>query len=134
MWHLGTMLKGRLKSADEASSAEQAAMMYPTPAVDGTSRDQPMALIAELEDYDRGFYAGAVGWTDRAGDGDWFVSLRCAEVSGPYARVYAGAGIVEGSDPAEEVDETSAKLQSILRALGVEEEGLSPMPPAGETA
>lgn len=134
MWHLGTMIEGRLKNADEVSSAELAAVLHPTPAVGGTPRDQAMALIPELEGYDRGFYAGAVGWTDRAGDGDWFVSLRCAEVSGPYARVYAGAGIVQGSDPAEEVDETSAKLQAILRALGVEEEGLSPMPPTGETA
>lgn len=130
MWHLGTRIEGRLKNPEDVSSAELAAVLHPTPAVGGTPRDRAIALIPQLEGYDRGFYAGAVGWTDRAGDGEWHVSLRCAEVSGHRARVYAGAGVVEGSQPAAEADETSAKLQAILRALGVEEDGLSQQPPA----
>ena len=134
MWHLGTPIDGQLKNADEVSSAELAAVLHPTPAVGGTPRDQALALIPELEGYDRGFYAGAVGWTNRAGDGEWHVSLRCAEVSGQSARVYAGAGIVEGSRPEEEADETSAKLLAILQALGVNEEGSPPLPPGSETA
>lgn len=128
MWHLGTRIEGQLRNPQDVSSAALAAVLHPTPAVGGTPREQAMTLIPELEGYDRGFYAGAVGWTDRAGDGEWYVSLRCAEVSGRRARVYAGAGIVEGSQPAAEADETSAKLQAILCALGVEEGRLSPEP------
>jgi len=123
MWHLATRIEGRLKDPEGVSAAELAAVLHPTPAVGGTPRGRALALIPELELYDRGFYAGAVGWTDRAGDGEWYVSLRCAEVTGRQVRVYAGAGIVEGSVPAEEADETSAKLQAILRALGIDEDG-----------
>ncbi len=133
MWHLGTRIEGRLKDAGGVSAAELAAALHPTPAVGGVSRDRAMALIPQLETYDRGFYAGAVGWTDGAGDGAWYVSLRCAEVSGRRARVYAGAGVVEGSVPAEEAAETSAKLQAILLALGVDEQG-RPVPDAAATS
>jgi len=125
MWHLGTRIEGRLKDRTDPSAAELAAALHPTPAVGGVSRERALALIPELEGYDRGFYAGAVGWTDRSGDGAWYVSLRCAEVSGCRARIFAGAGIVEGSVPAEEADETSAKLQAILTALGADERGLT---------
>jgi isochorismate synthase len=128
MWHLGTRIEGRLKDPEGVSSAELAAVLHPTPAVGGTPRGRSLALIPELEGYDRGFYAGAVGWTDRAGDGEWYVSLRCAEVSGRQVRIYAGAGIVEGSVPGEEAEETSAKLQAMLRALGVDEEGHTSVP------
>lgn len=123
MWHLGTRIEGRLKDPENVTSAELAAVLHPTPAVGGTPRERALALIPELEGYDRGFYAGAVGWTDSAGDGEWYVSLRCAEVSGSQVRIYAGAGIVDGSVPAEEAEETSAKLQAMLRALGVDEQG-----------
>jgi isochorismate synthase len=123
MWHLATDITGSLKHPDETSAAALAAILHPTPAVGGTPRDQALELIPQLEGYDRGFYAGAVGWTDAAGDGAWYVSLRCAEVSGNAARVYAGAGIVEGSTPEAEADETSAKLLAILRALGIDEHG-----------
>ena len=130
MWHLATRIEGRLRDPEGVSAAELAAVLHPTPAVGGTPRDRALALIPELEAYDRGFYAGAVGWTDRAGDGEWYVSLRCAEVAGRQVRVYAGAGIVDGSVPADEADETSAKLQAILRALGIDEEGRTQSPPA----
>ena len=125
MWHLGTRIEGRLKSPGDVSAAELAAALHPTPAVGGTPRARALDLIPQLEGYDRGFYAGAVGWTDRAGDGEWYVSLRCAEVSGRQVRIYAGAGIVAGSVPAEEAEETSGKLQAMLRALGVDEQGHS---------
>lgn len=123
MWHLGTQIMGVLKHPDAVSSAELAALLHPTPAVGGTPRDQAQLLIPTLEGYDRGFYAGATGWTDAAGDGAWYVSLRCAEISGNAARVYAGAGVVEGSTPEGEADETSAKLLAVLRALGIDEHG-----------
>ncbi|MNQ93520.1 Isochorismate synthase DhbC [compost metagenome] len=124
MWHLGTRIEGRLRRPDEVSAAELAALLHPTPAVCGSPRDRAAELIRELEAYDRGFYAGAVGWTNAVGDGAWYVALRCAEVCGREARLYAGAGIVEGSDPAAEADETSGKFQAVLRALGVDEASL----------
>lgn len=123
MWHLGTRIEGRLSRPDEVSSAELAALLHPTPAVAGAPREAATALIRELEPVDRGFYAGAVGWTNAAGDGAWHVSLRCAEVDGPRVRLYAGAGVVEGSDPAAEAAETSAKFEAMLRAIGVDETG-----------
>ena len=121
MWHLGTRIEGRLRHPDQASASDLAAVLHPTPAVCGAPRDQAAAMIRDLEAYDRGFYAGALGWTNAAGDGAWYVALRCAEICGSEARLYAGAGIVEGSDPTAEADETSGKFQAVLRALGVEE-------------
>jgi len=124
MWHLGTRIEGRLRRPDETSAAELAAVLHPTPAVCGAPRDRAAAMIRDLEAYDRGFYAGALGWTNAMGDGAWYVALRCAEICGAEARLYAGAGIVEGSDPAAEADETSGKFQAVLRALGVDEASL----------
>lgn len=120
MWHLGTRIVGRLRDP-ASSSLELAALLHPTPAVCGTPRDAAAELIAEIEGHDRGFYAGAVGWCDTAGDGDWYVALRCAEISGGEARLHAGAGIVPGSDPVAEGDETAAKFAAMLRALGIDE-------------
>ena len=123
MWHLGTHIEGKLKRPDEVSAAELAAALHPTPAVAGSPRKAATDLIHRLEGYERGFYAGAVGWTDMAGDGVWYVSLRCAEVAGAEARLYAGAGVVEGSTPEGEAAETSAKFQAMLRAFGIDEGG-----------
>ncbi|MBS7586154.1 isochorismate synthase [Ancylobacter defluvii] len=120
MWHLGTRIVGRLRDTT-LSSLELAALLHPTPAVCGTPRDAAAELIAELEGHDRGFYAGAVGWCDAAGDGDWHVALRCAEISGGEAWLHAGAGIVPGSDPVAEGEETAAKFAAMLRALGLDE-------------
>lgn len=122
MWHLGTRIVGTLKDA-RTSAAELAAALHPTPAVCGAPRRAAAQAIRELEGYDRGFYAGAVGWCDARGDGNWYVSLRCAEVAGARARLYAGAGIVPGSDPDSEADETSAKFLAMLGAFGVDEHG-----------
>lgn len=124
MWHLGTRIEGRLHRPNEVSAAELAALLHPTPAVCGAPRDRAAAMIRELEAYDRGFYAGALGWTNAGGDGAWYVALRCAEVCGAEAHLYAGAGIVDGSDPVAEADETSGKFQAVLRALGVGEASL----------
>lgn len=129
MWHLGTRIVGRLRDR-ETPVAELVAALHPTPAVCGLPRDRAAALIREVEGYDRGFYAGAVGWMDERGDGEWYVALRCAQLSGSHIRLYAGAGIVAGSDPLAEVDETSAKFMAMLNALGVDEQGR----PLGEKA
>lgn len=122
MWHLGTRIEGRLKDLT-TSSITLAALLHPTPAVCGVPREAAARAIADLEAYDRGFYAGAVGWCDESGDGSWHVAIRCAEIAGPAARLYAGAGIVPGSDPAAETAETSAKFAALLEALGIDESG-----------
>ncbi|MDH4572542.1 isochorismate synthase [Salinicola acroporae] len=120
MWHLGSRIEGRLKSP-APSSAELAGLLHPTPAVCGTPRQTAMEVIQSLEPIERGFYAGAVGWVDAQGDGDWYVAIRCAHVQGKHLRLFAGAGIVTDSTPALEVEETAAKFMALLHALGIEE-------------
>jgi len=124
MWHLGTMIDGELRDPHQ-SSIELVARLHPTPAVGGTPHDAAIAAIAELEPFDRGFFGGVVGWCDSAGDGRWMVAIRCGEICGNTADVYAGAGIVAGSDPESETEETSAKLTTFLSALGIDESGRS---------
>ncbi len=119
MWHLGTRITGRLDSP-ETSSLHLALALHPTPAVCGTPRLPARDAIARIENLDRGFYSGAVGWCDASGDGEWAVTIRCAEVAPSEIRLFAGAGIVPGSDPDGELAETSAKLQTLLRVLGVD--------------
>lgn len=118
MWHLGTRIQGELKD-DTTPSAVLAARLHPTPAVCGLPCARAAELITRLEPVERDFYAGAVGWSDRQGDGAWYVAIRCAEICGLSARLYAGAGIVPGSDPQSEAAETGAKFAAMLRALGL---------------
>ncbi|HVL05284.1 MAG TPA: isochorismate synthase [Acidimicrobiales bacterium] len=114
--HLATTVGCRLR--DPATSAlDVAALLHPTPAVAGVPGSAAMAAIAELEGFDRGLYAGPVGWVDARGDGDFAVALRSATLDGTRARLVAGAGIVAGSDPAAEWDETEAKLAAMRSAL-----------------
>ncbi|WP_433787052.1 isochorismate synthase [Actinomycetospora sp. CA-101289] len=119
LWHLATRIEGRLLE-DAPSSLELAEALHPTPAVCGEPTEAAREAIGELEEFPRGFYAGLVGWCDADGDGEWAIAIRCAEVSGRAARVYAGAGIVEGSRPEAELAETSAKFRTLLAALGLE--------------
>jgi isochorismate synthase len=119
LWHLHTAIKGTLKP-DAPDALTIAAALHPTPAVCGTPQPAAAGLIGRLESFDRRFFAGLVGWVDALGDGEWALTLRCAEVSGSTARLHAGAGIVAGSDPALEDLETEAKFGVGLRALGVE--------------
>jgi menaquinone-specific isochorismate synthase len=114
--HLATTIQARLR--DPALSAlDIAAVLHPTPAVAGVPCDAALAAIAELEGFDRGLYAGPVGWVDARGDGDWAVALRSATLDGTRARLVAGAGIVAGSDPDAEWDETESKLAAMRSAL-----------------
>lgn len=121
VWHLCTPIVGRLRDTS-TTAIDLALALHPTPAVGGVPTDAATKLIAELEG-DRGFYAGAVGWCDAQGDGDWMVSIRCAELSADRltAVARAGGGIVAESDPDDEVDETTTKFATILTALGVEQ-------------
>ncbi|MBK1783170.1 isochorismate synthase [Prauserella sp. ASG 168] len=119
MWHLGTPITGELRDPG-TTALRLAAALHPTPAVCGTPRALARQVLGELEPFDRGYYAGTVGWVDRNGDGEWAVSIRCGELAGTRMRLYAGGGIVAASDPLAEVDETSAKFQTLLRAMGSE--------------
>lgn len=115
--HLATDFTGVLH-APAPTALELAALLHPTPAVCGSPTDRARGTIAELEHIDRALYAGTVGWCDADGDGAWAVALRCAEVAGRIALVFAGAGIVADSDPASELAETEAKFRAMLDALG----------------
>jgi len=114
--HLATTVGGRL-SEPAPSALALAGLLHPTPAVAGLPRAEALAAIAEVELFDRGLYAGPVGWVDARGDGDWAVALRCGRLDGRRARLTAGAGIVADSDPDAEWLETQAKLEPMLRAL-----------------
>jgi menaquinone-specific isochorismate synthase len=114
--HLATPVRGRL-TAPAPSALDLARLLHPTPAVGGTPRRAALDAIRELEGFDRGRYAGPVGWVDARGDGEWAIALRGAELDGARARLVAGAGIVAGSDPEAEWAETQAKLEPMLRAL-----------------
>ncbi|HDS1581484.1 TPA: isochorismate synthase [Stenotrophomonas maltophilia] len=120
MWHLGTRIHATLKDP-HTPAALLLAQLHPTPAVCGTPRLAALQRIRELEPVARGFYAGAVGWLDAQGDGDWYVAIRCARLQGTQLRLYAGAGIVADSQPEAEVAETAAKFAALLNALGVHE-------------
>ena len=120
MWHLSTRVTGELRDP-EVSALELACALHPTPAVCGTPTGVARAAISELEPFDRGFYTGALGWGDALGDGEWVVTIRCAEASGSRLRLFAGGGIVVDSVPGEELAETSAKFRTMLRALGVDQ-------------
>jgi isochorismate synthase len=116
IWHLSTRFRGVLREP-APSALDLVAELHPTPAVAGAPRDAALDTIAELEPFDRGRYAGPVGWVDADGDGEWAIALRCAELRGDRAILYAGAGIVADSDPARELDETERKFRSFLDAL-----------------
>ncbi|MFI1993509.1 isochorismate synthase [Actinoplanes sp. NPDC020271] len=119
MWHLSTVISGEI--ADPAVSAlELATALHPTPAVCGTPTPAAREAIGRLEAFDRGFYTGMVGWVDAAGDGEWAVTIRCATAGPTGIDIYAGAGVVADSDPGAELAETTAKLGTLLGALGVE--------------
>lgn len=114
--HLGTEVTASLGDPPP-SALDLVAALHPTPAVAGTPPEAALDLLARLEPGGRGLYAGPVGWVDGAGDGEWAVALRCANLEGRRARLYAGAGIVAGSDPDAEWDETDSKLRAILDVL-----------------
>jgi isochorismate synthase len=116
VWHLATPFRGRLHDPN-VSVLEIVAALHPTPAVCGTPREEAREALAELEPFDRGAYAGPVGWVDAEGDGEWAIALRCAEITGKTARLFAGAGIVADSVPEAEVDETERKFRALLDAL-----------------
>jgi isochorismate synthase len=114
--HLATTVTAEL--ADPATDAlDLAAALHPTPAVGGWPRAAADSLIDELENLERGWYAGAVGWIDGSGDGEFAVALRCGLLWEDGARLYAGVGVMPDSDPARELEETELKFKALLTAL-----------------
>ncbi len=116
--HLATDIAGVV--ANGSSSLELAAALHPSAAVCGTPTDIAREVILELEGMDRGRYAGPVGWLDAAGDGEWGIALRCAEIDPAdraRLRLFAGCGIVAGSQPDAELAEADAKLVPMRDAL-----------------
>jgi isochorismate synthase len=113
--HLATPVIAQL--AEPRSAIELAGMLHPTPAVGGEPWPRAAAAIAELEGMDRGWYAGPVGWMDATEDGEFCVALRSALLRDREAHLFAGVGVVAGSDPAAELAETEVKLQALLPLL-----------------
>jgi menaquinone-specific isochorismate synthase len=111
----GTSPAGAAAAAPSALSL--AGALHPTAAVGGTPTEAAVELIRELEQMDRERYAGPVGWMDAEGNGEWCIALRCAQISGATARLFAGCGIVAGSDPAVELAETQVKFRPMQAAL-----------------
>ena len=114
--HLATFVSAELVNPP-ADALQLAAALHPTPAVGGWPREAAEALIDELEAMERGWYAGAVGWIDSRGDGEFAVALRCGLLWEDGARLYAGVGVMPDSDPARELEETELKFKALLTAL-----------------
>ena len=107
--------------ADGSTSLGLLASLHPSAAICGSPRPAALEVIRAVEGLDRGRYAGPVGWMNAAGDGEWGIALRCAELDPARPdrlRLFAGCGIVAGSDPADELAESEAKLLPMRQALG----------------
>lgn len=113
--HLHTAIRARMP--ENLHMLDVLAAMHPTPAVGGSPRETAIPAIREIEGFPRGLYAGALGWLNSRGGGEFFVGIRSALVAGARARVYAGAGIVEGSDAEKEFAETELKFKAMLEAI-----------------
>lgn len=113
--HLQSFIKAKVEK--KAHLLEIVQKMHPTPAVGGTPREKAVHRIHDLEQIDRGLYAGVIGWFNHLNEGEMVVAIRSALVEGREARLYAGAGIVDGSIPEEEMKETELKLNALINAL-----------------
>ncbi|MGH7904597.1 MAG: isochorismate synthase, partial [Candidatus Dormibacteraceae bacterium] len=115
--HLATTITSEL-TAPPADVLQLCAALHPTPAVAGWPRREALGIIDEVECMERGWYAGGVGWVDARGDGEFALALRCGLLWEDGARLYAGAGLMPGSSPDRELEETELKLRALLGALG----------------
>src|SRR5262249_49819236 len=117
---------GLAHAPDPRSGIEMAGLLPPPPAVGGEPWPAVAATIAELEGMDRGWYAGPVGWMDATEDGEFCVALRSALLRDREAHLFAGVGVVAGSDPAAELAETEVKLGALLPLLAEQGPGGEP--------
>jgi menaquinone-specific isochorismate synthase len=118
--HLGTSVHGTLAPQSDGTvptALQLVAALHPTPAVGGVPTDAACSVISDLEPQPRGTYAGPVGYVDAQGDGRWMVGIRAMTIRGRDARLYAGVGIVQGSEPHIEQAETDLKLTAVFDAL-----------------
>lgn len=115
VWHLASDIAGEL--SPDVSSLNIVKALHPTAAVAGTPTSHAVTLISEIEGFDRGRYAGPVGWMGANGDGQWAIGLRCAQLFGDHVEAYAGGGIVSDSIPEKEYVETEMKFKPVLEAL-----------------
>lgn len=113
LWHLSSVIKGNLKNPD-LSVLDAALAIHPTPAICGVPQNEAYRKIIELEGKSRGLFTGIIGWCDENGDGDWAIAIRGAIIKNNIAIVKAGAGIVNGSVPEEELRETEVKFKTVL--------------------
>lgn len=118
LWHLSTRISARLRDP-ATSSLELALAMHPTPAVCGHPTLSAMQAIEATEPFERGYFAGAIGWSDHEGNGEWAVAIRCAHYEQQRLTLSAGAGIIEGSRPELERQETGNKLMTLIHSLGL---------------
>lgn len=121
LWHLGTPIAGQLHPG-QASVLSLACQLHPTPALCGYPTELARQFIREQEPFRRALFSGIVGWCDSQGNGEWAVVIRCGVLDGHQVELFAGAGIVAGSDPAMEWAETGTKLGTMLKALGLSPE------------
>ncbi len=117
--HLATLITGRLaaRGGRLPTALELVDAIHPTAAVGGHPTPEALRYLQKVEGFDRGPYAGPVGWVDSRGDGTWALGLRSARLDGERASMYAGVGVVADSDPGAELAETQLKLQALLAAL-----------------
>lgn len=118
LWHLSSRIEGVLKDP-EMTALELACLLHPTPAVCGFPTELAQRLIRFVEPFERGLFTGLVGWCDAEGNGEWVITIRCGIVAHDSIRLFAGAGIVEASQPDSEWAEVQTKLGTMLRACGV---------------
>lgn len=115
--HLVTEISGTVPAADGLLALAE--RLHPTPAVGGQPREAALAMVEEHEGFDRGWYAGPIGWLGADGDGELCVALRCGIVDRTTAHLFAGCGIVADSDPDLEWEESRIKLRAVVSALGI---------------
>ena len=113
--HLHTLIRGRLRQPTHV--LELVACVHPTPAIAGTPRERALELIRKHEHFDRGAYAGPIGYFDARGDGEFVVALRCGLIADDALHLFAGAGLVADSDPRSEAAETTLKLRTLREAV-----------------
>jgi menaquinone-specific isochorismate synthase len=115
LWHLASDVKAVLNS--ESSSLQIVSALHPSAAVAGTPRDKALTVIDEIENVDRGRYAGPVGWLGADGDGVWAIALRGAQLTQETLTAFAGCGIVAGSEAQAELEEAILKFKPIVDSL-----------------
>lgn len=118
LWHLATQISGELKEPD-IHVLDLVEKLHPTPAICGQPTNVAKKLIHQLEPFNRELFAGTMGWANALGDGEWSVTVRCARIHDNVARLFAGAGIVEASNPLSEHAETAAKFRTVLDGFGL---------------